>query len=72
MLCVSCESPNLSVYPSEINIHHPGMQGLDQPTVWAFPRLTVCLNCGFTQFTLEGDQLCELNGSDFRSAAAAD
>lgn len=70
MVCVSCESSNLSAYPSEINIHHPGMEGLDKPTVWAFPRLFVCLDCGFTQFTLASDQLCELRGSDSQSDAA--
>lgn len=41
------------MFGSEINIHFPGMQGLDMPTVWAFPELVVCLDCGFTEFQLE-------------------
>ena len=69
MACVSCQSLNTSVYPAELNIHHPGMEGLDRPTVWAFPRLLICLDCGFTNFTLPDDQLREL--SDSRSDVAA-
>ena len=72
MACVLCHSLNLTVYPSEINIHQPGRKGLDLPTVFVFPHLSVCLDCGVTQFTLSSDQLRELKGSDSRSAAAAD
>ena len=44
MPCHSCQSTNLSVFPAEINIHFPGFEGLDRPTVWAFPTLHVCLD----------------------------
>jgi hypothetical protein len=71
MICVSCRSRNVSVYPAEINIHHPGREGIDMPTVWAFPLLSVCLDCGLTQFTLLGDQLCQLEPDSLSDAAAA-
>jgi len=60
MKCLSCHSTNQSVFPAEINIHFPGWEGLDRPTVWAFPQLLVCLGCGFTQFTLPNDPVREL------------
>lgn len=70
MECLSCQSSNQRTFPSELNIHFPGFEGLERPTVWAFPKLLVCLECGFTQFTLSSDQVRNLN-SDSRSDAAA-
>ena len=35
-----------------IAIHFPGLKGLDKPVVWVFPKLLVCLNCGFTEFVV--------------------
>ena len=32
-----------------MNIHFPGVQGLEVPGVWAFPKLMVCFNCGSTR-----------------------
>jgi hypothetical protein len=40
------------MFPAEINVHFPGFEGLSKPTVWVFPRLRVCLDCGFTEFTI--------------------
>jgi hypothetical protein len=71
MTCTSCQSLNVRVYPAELNIHHPGMEGLDKPTVWAFPYLLICVDCGFTNFTLPDDQLRELIESDSWPDAAA-
>jgi len=70
MKCLSCHSTNRSVFPAELNIHFPGVEGLQRPTVWAFAQLLVCLDCGFTQFTVSNDQLRELK-SDSRSDAVA-
>ena len=70
MACGSCNSHNQSEFPAEINIHHPGIGGLNRPTVWAFPRVSVCLDCGVTQFTLSDDQVRELK-FDPRSEAIA-
>jgi hypothetical protein len=70
MKCLSCQSTSQSMFPAELNIHFPGLEGLDKPTVWAFPQLLVCFDCGFTQFTLSSDQVRTLQ-SDLRSDAAA-
>ena len=69
MKCISCQSTNLSLFPAEINIHFPGLDGLDKSTVWAFPYLSVCLDCGLTQFTLSNPQLLRLREpGGFRAA----
>ena len=39
-------------FAGEINIHFPGLKGLDKPTVWVFPKLVVCFDCGFTEFLI--------------------
>jgi hypothetical protein len=72
MPCNSCQSTNLSAFPAEINIHFPGINNLTRPTVLVFPHLSVCLDCGVTQFTLSGDQVRALSEPESsRSDAAA-
>ena len=72
MMCQSCESINIGVYPAEVNIHHhPGRKGLDLPTVWVFPSLWICFDCGFAQFGLSACHLRELKSDSRFDAAAA-
>src|ERR1700756_3571482 len=52
MSCRACRSVNQSEFPAELNIHFPGPENFETPTVWVFPRLLVCLNCGFTEFVI--------------------
>jgi hypothetical protein len=57
MACRSCGSENQTELGAEINIHFPGRKGLDKPAVLVFPKLVVCLDCGFAQFTLPEAEL---------------
>lgn len=57
MPCCSCQSSNQSVFGGELCIHFPGLEGLDKPLVWVFPKLIVCLDCGFTEFTVDQAEL---------------
>jgi len=41
----------------EMNIHFPGREGLDKPTVWVFPKVLVCLDCGFAEFVIPKNEL---------------
>ena len=52
-------------------IHFPGLKGLDKPIVWVFPKLLVCLNCGFTEFAIPETELRVLRDGTDRSAAAS-
>jgi hypothetical protein len=38
-------------------MHFPGLKGLDKPIVWVFPELKVCLDCGFSDFTVPEREL---------------
>jgi hypothetical protein len=60
MSCKSCGSDKQTQLGAEMNIHFPGLKGLEKPAVWAFPKLTVCLNCGYTEFTLPESELRDL------------
>jgi hypothetical protein len=57
MACRSCRSQNQTEFGAEINIHFSGRKGLDKPAVLVFPKLVVCLDCGFTQFTFPETEL---------------
>jgi hypothetical protein len=57
MLCKKCGSDQLAEYGSEINLHSLGQGDLDKQAVLLFPKLTVCLKCGFTEFTLSDNEL---------------
>ena len=55
--CRSCQSANKSTFNGEVAIHFSGLEGLDKPIVWVFPKLLVCLNCGFTEFAVPEKEL---------------
>lgn len=57
MACKQCDSENQGKFGSEMAIHYPGLKGLDKPIVMVFRGLLVCLNCGFTEFTVPESEL---------------
>jgi hypothetical protein len=57
MSCRSCESNSQQEFGSEIIIHHSGLKNLDKPTVWTFPKLLICLDCGFAECVVPADRL---------------
>jgi hypothetical protein len=57
MVCKQCRSGHQSYFTSEVAVHFPGLKGLDKPVVWVFPKLAVCLDCGFTEFTVPEKEL---------------
>ncbi len=57
MACKGCGSDRQSVFNGEIAIHFRGLEGLDKPIVWVFPKVVVCLLCGFTEFTVPEREL---------------
>lgn len=58
MRCASCVS--VAEFPAEINIHFSGPNTLDKPSILVFPKLLVCLDCGFSQFDLPESELYPL------------
>jgi hypothetical protein len=60
MSCMLCASGKEAEFNGEINIHFPGLKNLDKPTVWVFPKILVCLDCGFSRFTVPQTELALL------------
>jgi hypothetical protein len=69
MSCESCHSENQSESNREVAIHFPGLKGLDKPIAWVFPKLLVCLNCGFKEFVVLEIELRRLVGAMRHNAA---
>jgi hypothetical protein len=60
MVCKRCASDRQGSFNGEIALHFPGLQGLDKPIVWVFPKLVVCLSCGLAEFTVPEAELLVL------------
>jgi len=60
MACKRCASDSRDKFNGDIAIHFPGLKGLDKPIVWMFPKLEVCLDCGFTEFIVPERELTVL------------
>jgi hypothetical protein len=59
-MCRACASDNQSEFPSEVILHFSGLKNVDNPGVWVFPKLLVCLDCGFGCFTVQRAELALL------------
>ena len=68
MACASCGSTNEGKFTGEIDMHFPGQKGLNQPTVWVFPEIFVCLDCGKARFVVPEAELRLLTKGDAASA----
>jgi hypothetical protein len=60
MACLSCGSKRQAEFSAEMLIHFGGLKNLDKPGVWVFPKLLVCLDCGFLQSTIPVPELASL------------
>ena len=64
MSCTACTSVNEAEFTAEMMIHFSGVRNIDNPGVLAFPKVSVCLDCGFSRFTTPQTDLRTLgNGS---------
>jgi hypothetical protein len=57
MACKQCSSENQITFNTELNFHFGGREGLEKPSVWAFPQILVCLDCGFSEFVVRETEL---------------
>jgi len=57
MPCKKCGSDQRSEFASEINLHFPDLRDPDEQAILLFPRLLVCLTCGFSEFFLSPNEL---------------
>jgi hypothetical protein len=68
MSCRVCTSDNQNTFPTEIAVHLPE---LSTPLVFLYPKVVVCIDCGFTEFSIPETELCVLRDGIGPSAAAS-
>ena len=71
MSCKRCASNYLREFGGEVALHVPGLDGLNRPIVWVFPKVTTCLDCGFAEFELPEEQREQLRYDDFCAQSRA-
>ena len=71
--CKQCGSSYGTDFATETCIHIPGPENLTVPTVFIFPRLEICLNCGaVSDFRIPTESLTELKRHVRPSALPSD
>jgi len=62
MACDLCASSNEVEFPSEIILHFPfsGLEHLDKNGVLLYPKVLVCLTCGFSRFKTSESEVAAL------------
>jgi hypothetical protein len=60
MFCLICGSGNRAELTGEMVIHFSGLKNLDKPGVWVFPKFFVCLDCGYSHFTVPERELVSI------------
>jgi hypothetical protein len=69
MFCAVCNSSNQAEFISEMMIHFRGLRNIDKPGILMFPKVLVCLDCGFSGFTTSETDLRVLGKGIAVSAA---
>jgi hypothetical protein len=64
MSCAVCTSVNQAEFTAEMMIHFNGIKHLANPGVLAFPKVSVCLDCGSSVFTTSETELRVLRGEN--------
>jgi len=70
--CPSCSSKQQQRFSGEVAIHFSGLDGLNKPIVFVFPKITVCMDCGAAHFKVPELELQVLvSGSQIDGAAVS-
>jgi len=65
MRCRSCGAGGgAQTFNGEVALRFPGLDGLTEPIVLAFPKVLVCLDCGFAEFALPDEQVKTLRNPE--------
>ena len=60
MFCALCQSGNEAEFTAEMMIHFSGLRNIDNPGVLTFAKVSVCLGCGSSRFTIPETELALL------------
>jgi hypothetical protein len=73
MFCPKCQSSSVSVIPAEIRLYRNCHRTLSHPPMTPSPDIQVCLDCGWSEFSIPRSWLSAgwLRSSRTQPAAAA-
>jgi len=54
MVCPKCESESLSVIPAEVRLYRNSGRTMSHPPMTPSPDVRVCLDCGWSEFSIPG------------------
>jgi hypothetical protein len=60
MSCPACALRNQVEFSAEMIVHFNGLNNVSNPGVWVFPKLLVCLDCGFARCKVPETELALL------------
>ena len=60
MPCKVCGSANQRKFEAEIAIHFAGLEKLNKPAVFVFPKIVICMDCGTATFVMPHGELRRL------------
>jgi hypothetical protein len=60
MSCPKCSLGHQEEFLAEMVVHPHGLKNLDNSGILPFPKLSVCLECGYVQFTVPKTELALL------------
>jgi hypothetical protein len=60
MGCASCQSGNQAEFTAEMMIHFSGLSNIGHPGIPIIPKVSVCLDCGSSRFTIPEIELALL------------
>jgi hypothetical protein len=52
MVCPKCQSESLSVIPAEVRLYRNKMRTMSHPPMSPNPDVRVCLDCGWSEFSI--------------------
>ena len=52
MVCPKCQSGAISIVPAEIRLYRNGPRTLSHPPMTPSPDVRVCLDCGWSEFSI--------------------
>ena len=66
--CGSCRSINLRGFIAEMGIRSGGLKNIDEQSVFIFPKLNLCMDCGSAEFVVPEGELRQLAKDDTAAA----
>jgi hypothetical protein len=54
MVCPKCQSEFLSVIPAEVRLYRNSVRTMSHPPMTPSPDVRVCLDCGWSEFSIPG------------------